>query len=392
MKILFISTPHTTDAIEAPAKLILEGFEEIGHETTHINASKNENRNELIKLIKNNEYDLIFTLNIGALLLRSNFKKIFKIIKCPVAIFLLDHPTYHMQNLTEVLPKIKQKVYSLTPDELHNEHLKKYIHNNKLRNASTIFFPWAAPSKKNDYEQDNKIYDLICFCSLDAEIERKTAMQTFIEKFKDLYSKEYFENFFKNILHEDLKTPLEQHLKSATKINFDLNSPSICKIFSEFDSLTKRIRRNHYGLQIANISKELNLKLCVCGSGWENLLENKNNFTILGNINYMDQFSLYQKSKIMINLDPNWTNGIHDRVFNALSCNISVITNQSKYKLKDNLPSEKIDFYNNLNDIPQKVTNMIEKTKSKNNSNVILQNENWTSRAESLTKEIFKNI
>lgn len=382
MKILFISSPHPSNAIEAPAKLILEGFKKIGYHADHVNASKELNRKELINLLEKNDYDFVFTLNIRTLLLRKHINRIFKIIKCPIIVFLLDHPVYHMDGIRKILPNVKQSICLLTPDEIHQRILSEYIQKNKYTYASAVFFPWAAPIDLPNKNHNIQIYDLLCFCSLDGEIESGTSEKEFIDSLNEKSEKIYFEEFFNQIVNIDLSTPLEIHFEKGFKKKLDFDSPELCERFAQFDSLVKRIRRNLFGKMILSTATKSNLKLCLCGSGWDKITNIHDNVTLLGSVSYMEQFALYAQTKILINIDPNWTNGIHDRVFNSLASGISVITNKSHYLLTDPIPENKIIFFQYLNELPERIEYLVNHTTVCDQ--ISLPSDTWFSRAKYL--------
>ena len=48
-------------------------------------------------------------------------------------------------------------------------------------------------------------------------------------------------------------------------------------------------------------------------------------------VSYDQQFNIFSQTKFVLNLDPNWTYGVHDRVFNALGSGAAVMTNENHY-------------------------------------------------------------
>lgn len=393
MNILIVTSPHVSGVSEAIGNLISEGFVINQHSVTHITASKSRNKKKLIEVIKGNRFDLIFTLDPKNLFLRDFIKKAIDFIQCPIALFLLDHPVYHIDGIKRLADNSNQnKIYLLSPDLLHVELNKKYLCEMEYPHVNALLFPWASPvdlpyvsSKNDDLE-----FDIVAFCSLDAEIHQVESINIFLEKIKDELIAAYFKKFFSESVFFDLATPLEEHFNNAFGIDFSLSSLPHSELFSEFDSLTKKIRRDYFARQILRAVEEQNLKLCVCGTGWDNISSNNLNIKILGNVNYMYQFELYKKSHLVINLDPNWTEGIHDRVFNALACGCSVLTNVSKFHLNEDLAEHQLMQFSRLDEIPQKIASLIEHPRNSRSAK-LLKND-WGVRVRELLLEIKKDM
>jgi len=386
MKILFISTPHVSGAIEAPALLIAEGFSEIGHESTHIVVSKEINRAKLLNLLDEKDYDLIFTMDIRSLLLRRKIRRICEIIDCPVAIFFLDHPAYHIDGISRVLPRLKNRVFLLSPEMSHVELTMRYAATKKLKSVKSYFFPWAAPSKAEGNQTKECKYDLLCFNSLDTEIHRQASVDVFLKNLPCPIQKSYFENFFYDLIYDDLLTPLEKHLENANGSRLDLGSTRLTALFAEFDSLTKKLRRAYFARKVIDSAEALNLRVCLCGTGWDGVVKSSSKNVIMGNVHYSEQFKLYRQSKILVNLDPNWTHGIHDRVFNALSSNCLVVTSANGYSQSLANSKKKLIYFDKISEIPQKISIAMGEPLSENG--VDLSQNRWIDRALNFTMQM----
>jgi spore maturation protein CgeB len=54
-------------------------------------------------------------------------------------------------------------------------------------------------------------------------------------------------------------------------------------------------------------------------------------WTVHGPVPYLEQFEVFRRSRLVLNLDPNWSHGVHDRVFNAMSVGTPALTNDNAW-------------------------------------------------------------
>jgi hypothetical protein len=381
MKILFLSSPHIYNAIDEPAKLIKDGFSKCGHDTSILMVSKEINLEILFQKIKNENFELIFTLNVKNLLLRKFIRRLYKKIDCPIAIFLLDHPAYHFEGVDLIARKFNNDLFLLSPEKDHVEMLNEYLYQIKAKRAHAIFFPWAGPISVQPARDISKEFDLVVFCSIDTEISSGVTIDSFIAELprKELANKFY--NILSHDIYNKLDTPIIEYLESTFEIKFDLKNDNQLKIIKDFDSLVKRLRRQRLAEMIMKISEENNFKVIICGTGWANYKTTKGNQILIGNATYMEQFNLFGRSKVLLNLDPNWVHGIHDRVFNAFSMNCHVITNSNTYKFNNESIKKFIYYYNDLSQLPELTKIAIENFTYSSEPSEQINFENWSMRA-----------
>jgi hypothetical protein len=132
----------------------------------------------------------------------------------------------------------------------------------------------------------------------------------------------------------------------------------------------------------------MGLRLCLCGTGWDKIVSPNPTTVIMGNVHYNEQFNLYRQSKALINLDPNWTHGMHDRVFNALSCGCLVITGANNYGRFLNNSQNSLIFFNKISEIPQKIAIAMDRPVSEGEFD--LSQNTWIDRAINFTEQILQ--
>ena len=163
---------------------------------------------------------------------------------------------------------------------------------------------------------------------------------------------------------------------SAEDILVNENLPLICAV----DSYYKRIRR-------INVIKSLSgYPVDFYGSGWHSYFPDEPKFRFLGNIKHQEIALYSARYKAIINFDPNWECGVHDRVYTSTAMGTPVITNCNLALETSQIPSHLIYTYNvnepRLNEIADDLI-------SKNNESNILSLENlsinsWVNRMAQL--------
>ncbi len=65
------------------------------------------------------------------------------------------------------------------------------------------------------------------------------------------------------------------------------------------------------------------------GAGWESIASDFRDRRFLGTVAHHDIGLLCQRYAVLLNFDPNWGHGLHDRVFTAVGNGCRVLTNRS---------------------------------------------------------------
>lgn len=84
------------------------------------------------------------------------------------------------------------------------------------------------------------------------------------------------------------------------------------------------------------------LKMTVYGKNWDELVEKYPNVINGGEVSLEKSMELTKKAKIVVNLNTNFTNGAHDRVFTGMLNHAVVFTDKSTYY--DEFYEDRIDY------------------------------------------------
>lgn len=89
------------------------------------------------------------------------------------------------------------------------------------------------------------------------------------------------------------------------------------------DSWVKRQRRLDAVRSLAGLPVDF------YGSGWRDALGEVDGFRHVGRVRHEDLALLLPHYRAVLNFDPNWTGGVHDRVYTAAAMGVTVVTNEN---------------------------------------------------------------
>jgi hypothetical protein len=252
-------------------------------------------------------------------------------INCPVWLYMLDAIVYDLLRVPVMrafldCAKNNENLKIISPECGYIDLLKKKTHGGSLPdNTEYIPFGHFASLNKIDLPKENR---LCVIATIGGELglnpNTNTAQEVVTEYGKDILNKEEKKKLidilnYQNIpnmplrlLHKFMNWELDEILNIQ-------NLPLICAI----DSYIKRSRR------FKAIKSLSGMPIDFYGAGWEKYFPNEKNFRFLGNIKHQEVAQYTKKYKGIINFDPNWEMGVHDRVFTTCAMGIPVITNEN---------------------------------------------------------------
>lgn len=150
------------------------------------------------------------------------------------------------------------------------------------------------------------------------------------------------------------------------------NLPLICAI----DSYYKRLRRF---MAIRSLS---GMPIDFYGAGWANYFPDEKSFRFLGNIKHQEVAQYSAHYKAVVNFDPNWEMGIHDRVFTTCAMGTPVITNNNEALQGINLPPALVHTYTANNPQLQDIAECLLTSREENGlpQLEILTQHSWVNR------------
>jgi len=130
-----------------------------------------------------------------------------------------------------------------------------------------------------------------------------------------------------------------------------INNRKMLSLVGRIDSWLKLYRRE----RLARLLQYYDVD--VAGTGWDNILGQNSNIKLLGSISHSNYSHMISNYKALINLDPNWNHGYHDRVFTALFQGVPVLTqsNEMHAELNPDVSTNVFQFLPNLEDFHEAV-------------------------------------
>jgi hypothetical protein len=112
-----------------------------------------------------------------------------------------------------------------------------------------------------------------------------------------------------------------------------LFSHDVARYLSRIDSYQKRHRR------IMALQALKDYPIDIYGTGWEQFAVNFRDCRFRGTVAHGEIGALCQQYAVLLNFDPNWDHGLHDRVYTATGNGCRVLTNHSAALNDLKLPS-----------------------------------------------------
>lgn len=261
-------------------------------------------------------------------------------IDAPFYDVILDHPLYHHDSLKQTVSNF----HVLCLDENHNNYIKEYY----SHIASVNVFPMTGED---------------------------------ISPFDDAYPDKTVDVLFSGTYTDYRKVEDSLHtcpafIRDLTKILIDsmltdtslTQEAALCNALTTFDRFDAEIIKENFSLHmqacflcdtylraykreelLLHLAKE-NIPLTLCGNGWRTSpLVNFSQIKIIDDISFSDTFPLFRKTKITLNLLPEFKNGTHDRIYSSMLNHSLCLTDSTPFLEKEFTDGKELCFYDTQN-------------------------------------------
>ena len=339
---------HKWDVVKGAAFLISEGFISRNWDVMIINSSdKNEALlgDQLSAVIKN-EFDLILSITPIPLTLIIGGKHLGRYLKKRVAVWFLDSPIYQSEEQMDMVTNLPDQSLFLFVDSQHKKLMREALES-KLPNKFIFgFMPFGITKNINKLvnnwnkfkSHETREFDLTILANLDQPLNQDYRNNDKYDyKFPVLKSARFnaqynkIQSFADAIIYDRYGEDFISILIKEFQLGTLFTDPDEKEFLEIFDSFVKRFRRLSLVQGVVDASNAEGLRVAIYGSGWQQLKEIKNNCYIFDSVPYLDLFKVYGKSRAILNLDPNFSHGVTDRVFHAISVGTAVLTNNNYY-------------------------------------------------------------
>jgi hypothetical protein len=339
---------HPFSAVEGPALLIANGMAELGWSAKIINISE-KNKDQLIDSLNTlltTDFDMILSITAIPLSLRIGDKYLSEYIQKPIAVLLVDSPIYLRDIDLQVINSLPGNSLILFVDAYQAHIFRNAFINGDKKSLKTDFFPFGATrfsesiTKPQNFYIDHKEreFDLCVFATLDQQHNTNFSSSgdysgAFnIPESNRFYSKiSVLKELLSELINNDYGVNIYDLLKNNLGVGVLFSDPDGIELLQLFDSFLKRYRRFNLVKALIESCRVNSTKISIFGTGWNNFENLPETCTLFGPSAYLDQFNLFGNSRFLLNLDPNWSHGIHDRVFNGMSVGTPSLTNNNSY-------------------------------------------------------------
>ncbi len=354
-----------------------------GHEVEYFKVD--EDRLEDLENFVGQKYDALIDFN-------SDLSKLFMDddtyfldhIEAPFFDVILDHPLYHHDSL-------KQKIKNFNVvclDSRHKDYILKYYPHIKSVSVTPMTGELAFGHDSIDWDSfENRPYDIIFSGTYTDPVRIETAInkmpETIVENVYQLI----------DMMKADSKLSIEDAVDILSQNEFydyiNSDKPLHTQSFYLADTYIRCINRKKL---VQALDKSCH-NFHIFGALWEEL--DLKNATLHREIPFNLTFTVFAKSKISVNIMPNFKAGSHDRVFSgqlngAVSLTDSTTLLRSEYKDLENILFYDLD---NIDTVTEKVDTALSDEKSlkkiaQAGYEIASKNHTWTNIAKVILQEL----
>ena len=255
-------------------------------------------------------------------------------IDCPFIDIILDHPLYHHDSLKHKL----NNFHVICLDENHKNYILKYYPHIKSVSVTPMTGELAFGKELIDWENfDNREYDLLFSGTYTDPVRIERSIHA-IPKFLQENVHHLIDMLLADsslTIEQAVETMSESEIYDYIKSDVPLHTQS----FYLADAYVRALNRK-------NLVKELDKcehPLHLFGSLWDEL--ELNHAILHREVPFNLSFTLFAKSKISINIMPNFKAGSHDRVFSAQLNGAVSLTDPTASLLKEYTDNKNILYY-----------------------------------------------
>ncbi len=365
------------------ANNLAEAFEKIGYNVEMCELDFSEDMTSVLEKYVGKKFTAIIDFNSTLPRLEVDEKvRYLDMIEGPFFNYIVDHPLYHHPVL-----QIDIKDYNvICLDNNHKQYIEKYYQNIK----NTLMLPLAPTSSVSDDSCSKKTEDIVFLGTytpsriIDEQIIKLDNKDSdLIEQIIDIM---YYDS---SISHEKALEMI--FAEKAIELSSDEFKQLANKTYLA-DMYLRAIRRE----KVINELINNDIKVTVYGAKWDEFFGRKmENLIIRNNVDYAVIPEIMSRAKMVLNVMPEFKDGIHDRVLNAMQNRAVCITDTNDFISRNFVDGQDLITYSNnrLEELPEKIKNVLE---DESRLNQIAQNGyrkvagkyTWTNSARKILESI----
>lgn len=310
---------------------IARQLRERGHEVELIDLSYDDSSFDELEECTNKTYDAVIDINSKLPMLElDNGAFLLDEIGAPFYQFIIDHPLFHHPSL--MIP-IKN-AHAIGIDKTHVDYIKKYYPHYKSVDYVTM------PGTKADFPVDLK-YKKKQILFTGTYQSSKSQMDEINER------PEPYRSMLRELIHiEDTMNLTHEGALSQIKDKYD---DDFLYLMNK-SYLVDKFRRNREREEILMAFAKEGVPITVMGEGWEkSKAYEMKNLVFKGPVNFNASFNIISNFSMLLDINPLFPCGIHDRVPTGFANESVVVTNMSSEADRDIIDEIHAIYFNKFN-------------------------------------------
>ena len=363
LNIYLLVWTHPFGVVQSFGDMVAEGLRQNGAEVTIFTVNDPSFAETIFSKANSKKIDLVLSITLHSLYFKIDGEYLFQKIPSRYGIFFLDAPIYFTKEIDDLAQHMPDDTLLLFIDATHTKQMRQYLDAQQSGKFLTVFFPHGGKQTRSAMTPRlARKTDLIVFATLDDQISASFSSSDNWQKiFPDLSTTPFTSQRKKivelsdSLIQGGYSTDLIEALQTELSVESLYCTSAGAHLAATFDSFLKRYRRLYLIKELIDSPYAKQLNISFYGSGWDKLGAIPKSWTTFNAIHYDLQFEIFNQSKCVLNLDPNWATGTHDRVFNTMSANSLAITNDNKYtSIIFDSDSDCVTF-KNVKELPEKI-------------------------------------
>ncbi|MBQ4531296.1 MAG: glycosyltransferase family 1 protein [Lachnospiraceae bacterium] len=301
-------------------------------------------------------------------------------VKCPYIGWIFDHPEHHFWRLNQ----IKNDVAHIgVIDKTHIKYINHYI--GELENK--FFLPhggFAGDCELLGFEDRN--IEIFCPGTCGKRIDIEPHIKVYGETVRTIYNAVY--KMAEDNPDMEVFECIEKYMK---EIGMELDKEGFGELKFIMELVDNNIRYQCKSESV-RVLLEAGYQVHVAGKYWESLLrEYPHNLVVVKeDMDIQEVIKYMQRSKIVLNLAPTLSTGLHERILTGLMAKAAVITPYNSYIAEELAMCESLSFFtmNNIERLPQIVSEILQDENMEEKTSIArqytLENHTWEKRGEEI--------
>ncbi|MCR5665939.1 MAG: hypothetical protein K6G01_03855 [Eubacterium sp.] len=300
---------------------IINAFQKAGFQVEVCFLGKIEQEEEKLCSFIGKSYRAIVDLNSTLPVVTVDGEYLLNQIDAPFYQVILDHPMH----LEERLGVRLNRYHVVCVDEEHSRYVQKHFPH--IKSVQTMYYPGIKAQREIPFEK--RKYALLFAATY-------APLSFFEDKLKTASQKVW--TLTGEILEEMISgAGFEQAVMNVCQKRFLPQYPSLAPV-----AYADRYIRAWMRERLVDALVEAQVPLTVCGINWD-LYAKAKELNWIGSAHYRDVIELEADAKAVLNLQPLFLDGLHDRGANAFANQCVLVSDHCKF-LKRNMPDAYIDF------------------------------------------------